>query len=84
MPAKSELIASNRSLEEIKEFIGCDNLVYQDLADLIDSVLELNPQLDDVEKSIFTGIYPTNITDRYLNYLEKKENLLTLTSSISK
>ena len=30
MPAKSELVASNRSLEEIKEFIGCDNLVYQD------------------------------------------------------
>ena len=65
MPAKSELIASNRSLEEIKEFIGCDNLVYQDLSDLIDSVTELNSELDDVEKSIFTGVYPTNITDGY-------------------
>tara|TARA_B000000565_G_scaffold252909_1_gene228715 strand:+ start:3374 stop:4834 length:1461 start_codon:yes stop_codon:yes gene_type:complete len=76
MPAKSELVASNRSLEEIKEFIGCDNLVYQDLADLVESVLELNPQLDGVENSIFTGIYPTEITDEYLNYLEKKRKSL--------
>tara|TARA_Y100001935_G_C17310794_1_gene515981 strand:- start:5176 stop:6636 length:1461 start_codon:yes stop_codon:yes gene_type:complete len=76
MPAKSELVASNRSLEEIKEFIGCDNLVYQDLADLVESVLELNPQLDGVENSIFTGIYPTEITDEYLNYLEKKRKPL--------
>ncbi len=76
MPAKSELIASNRSLEEIKEFIGCDNLVYQDLSDLIDSVTELNSELDDVEKSIFTGVYPTNITDRYLEDLEKKRQAI--------
>ena len=76
MPAKSELVASNRSLEEIKEFIGCDNLVYQDLTDLVESVLELNPQLDGVENSIFTGIYPTEITDEYLNYLEKKRKSL--------
>tara|TARA_B100002052_G_scaffold192424_1_gene175439 strand:+ start:3359 stop:4819 length:1461 start_codon:yes stop_codon:yes gene_type:complete len=76
MPAKSELVASNKSLEEIKEFIGCDNLVYQDLADLVESVLELNPQLDGVENSIFTGIYPTEITDEYLNYLEKKRKSL--------
>ena len=76
MPAKSELIASNRSLEEIKEFIGCDNLVYQDLSDLIDSVTELNSELDDVEKSIFTGVYPTNITDGYLENLEKKRQAI--------
>ena len=76
MPAKSELIASNRSLEEIKEFIGCDNLVYQDLSDLIDSVTELNSELNDVEKSIFTGVYPTNITDGYLEDLEKKRQAI--------
>ncbi len=76
MPAKSELIASNRSLEEIKEFIGCDNLVYQDLSDLIDSVTELNSELNDVEKSIFTGVYPTNITDGYLEDIEKKRQAI--------
>ena len=53
--------------EEIKDFLGCDNLVYQDLEDLISSVMELNPELDGVEKSIFDGEYPTNISDEYLD-----------------
>ena len=66
------MIASDRSLEEIKDFIGCDNLVYQDLSDLVDSVTELNSELDGVENSIFTGGYPTDITDEYLDYLENK------------
>tara|TARA_B100000214_G_scaffold84196_2_gene57370 strand:+ start:160 stop:1620 length:1461 start_codon:yes stop_codon:yes gene_type:complete len=72
MPAKSELIANDRNLEEIKNFIGCDNLVYQDLSDLIESVIELNKKLDGVETSIFDGSYPTNITTEYLEKLEKK------------
>ena len=76
MPAKSELIASNRSVEEVKEFIGCDNLIYQDLSDLVDSVTELNSELNDVEKSIFTGTYPTNISDEYLEDLEKKRQAI--------
>ena len=42
------------------------------MSDLIDSVTELNSELNDVEKSIFTGVYPTNITDGYLEDLEKK------------
>jgi Glutamine phosphoribosylpyrophosphate amidotransferase len=75
MPVKSEYsqaIISRRN----KEFIGCDNLVYQDLSDLIDSVTELNSELNDVEKSIFTGVYPTNITDGYLEDLEKKRQAI--------
>src|SRR5699024_6438777 len=38
MPAKSELIASDRSVEEIREIIGADRLVFQDLEDLKDAV----------------------------------------------
>ena len=77
MPAKSELIASDRSLEEIKDFIGCDNLVYQDLSDLVESVTELNSKLDGVENSIFTGVYPTDITDEYLEHLENKRKSIS-------
>lgn len=34
MPAKAELIASERSVEEIQEIIGADRLVFQELEDL--------------------------------------------------
>ena len=35
MPAASELIAHGRTEEEVRELIGADWLVYQDLDDLI-------------------------------------------------
>jgi amidophosphoribosyltransferase len=72
MAAKKDLIASSRSNEEIKAFLGCDNLVYQSLEDLVQSVLELNPSLNNVEKSIFDGVYPTDISESYLENLEIK------------
>src|SRR3546814_5269873 len=34
MPAPDELIAHGRSEEEVQQLIGCDWLVYQDIADL--------------------------------------------------
>jgi hypothetical protein len=38
----------------------------------VQSVLELNPELNDVEKSIFNGEYPTDISSDYLDRLEVK------------
>lgn len=38
MPAKTELIASERSVEEIQEIIGADRLIFQDLEDLKNAV----------------------------------------------
>ena len=71
MAAKKDLIASSRNNDEIKEFLGCDHLVYQTLEDMVQSVIELNPNIDGVEKSIFDGSYPTNISTEYLENLEK-------------
>ena len=71
MAAKKDLIASSMTKDEIKEFLGCDHLVYQSLEDMVQSVMELNPDIDDVEKSIFDGKYPTNISTEYLANLEK-------------
>ena len=67
---KSEL--SSRTNDEIRDFLGCDNLVYQSLEDLEASVLELNSDLNKVEKSIFNGVYPTDISSDYLEKLEVK------------
>ena len=38
---------------------------------MVQSVIELNPNINSVEKSIFDGNYPTNISTEYLENLEK-------------
>ena len=57
MPATSELIASNRTDEEVATEIGADWLVYQTLEDLIDTCKTGNPEIKEFETSIFTGEY---------------------------
>lgn len=71
MPATNELIASNRTNEEVAEEIGADWLVYQTLEDLIETVQFGNPDIEQFETSIFTGEYITPIGENYLEDLEK-------------
>ncbi len=59
MPTKDELIAHNRSLEEIRAYIGADALIYQDVAAMKKVVSTLNPGLDGFEASCFDGVYVT-------------------------
>ena len=47
-------------------------MIYQTLEDLISSVQEGNPEIKDFETSIFTGKYPTDIDDGYLENLEEE------------
>lgn len=71
MPAVDELIANNRSVEEICEIIRADWLVYQDLEDLIDSVKFGNEKIQQYETCCFTGDYVTgDIDEEYLAKLE--------------
>ena len=59
MPTKDELIAHNRSTEEIRQYIGADALIYQDVAAMKKVVAALNPKLDGFEASCFDGVYIT-------------------------
>ena len=71
MPYVEELIAYNRSIEEICSEIGADKLIYQDLEDLISSVKELNPTIDEFDTSCFDGKYITEgVSEEYLDNLE--------------
>jgi len=70
MPATSELIASNKSDEDVASEINADWLIYQNLDDLIDSVQEGNPEIKEFETSIFTGQYITPLVENYLEELE--------------
>jgi amidophosphoribosyltransferase len=71
MAATEELIAHQRSEEQIADFIGADWLIYQNLNDLIDSAREGNPEIDSFETSVFDGNYICgSVTKEYLTNLE--------------
>ena len=70
MPATSELIASNKSDKDVAKEINADWLIYQKLNDLIESVKEGNPEIQEFETSIFTGEYITPLDENYLEDLE--------------
>lgn len=59
MPTKEELIAHNRSVEEIRQFIGADALIYQDVDAMKRVVGALNKDLASFEASCFDGHYIT-------------------------
>jgi amidophosphoribosyltransferase len=59
MPTREELIAADRSVEQIREYIGADALIYQDVDAMKRVVRALNPKLDGFEASCFDGQYIT-------------------------
>lgn len=72
MPTRAELIAAHRSDDEIREEIGADALIYQDLADLKEAVRALNPALTEFDCSCFDGHYVTgDVTPEYLAAIER-------------
>ena len=70
MPATSELIASNRTNEQVAKEINADWLIYQTLEDLIETTQSGNPDITEFETSIFTGEYITPLVENYLEDLE--------------
>ena len=72
MPATKELIAHKKSIKQIKQYIGADELIYQDLDDLKRSAQIGNPNIKNFEDSVFSGNYCTgDVTDQFLKNLEK-------------
>ncbi|HNT39137.1 MAG TPA: hypothetical protein PKO45_08465, partial [Rubrivivax sp.] len=59
MPTREELIAHDRSVEAIREYIGADALIYQDVDAMKRVIRALNPKLDGLEASCFDGHYIT-------------------------
>ena len=59
MPTREELIAHARSIEDIRQFIGADALIYQDVDAMKRVVRGLNPKLAGFEASCFDGHYIT-------------------------
>ncbi len=75
MPAAHELIAHNRTEEEVCVAIGADKVIYQDLNDLIDAVRKGNQTIEHFDTSCFSKEYITgDIDDAYLERTEALRN----------
>jgi amidophosphoribosyltransferase len=59
MPTPEELVAHDRTVDQIRELIGCDALIYQDVDAMKHAVASLNPALDGFDASCFDGVYVT-------------------------
>ncbi len=59
MPTTDELVAHNRTMEEIRQYIGADALIYQDVNAMKRVVGALNPAVQGFEASCFDGHYIT-------------------------
>jgi amidophosphoribosyltransferase len=60
-PSKNQLIAANKSVEEIREYIGADSLAYLSLEGLRKAAGEGDERI--YCTACYTGKYPTNIVD---------------------
>jgi amidophosphoribosyltransferase len=59
MPTSEELVAHGRTVEEIRQIIGCDALIYQDVNGMKTAIGKLNPAIKDFDASCFDGVYVT-------------------------
>ncbi len=59
MPTSNELVAHNRSVEQIRQIIGCDALIYQDVDGMKKAIGSLNTNIKDFDASCFDGVYVT-------------------------
>ena len=58
IPTKNELISYNKDLNKIKEYLDIDNLIYQELIEIENSLIKLNPKLNGFETSCFNNKHP--------------------------
>lgn len=75
MPTCQELVAYDRTVEQVAEMIGVDRLIFQDLQDLFKSVQLENPAIHNFDASVFTGEYITGDIDKcYLDAIAAIRN----------
>jgi amidophosphoribosyltransferase len=83
MPTSRELIAYNRTDEQVRVAIGADRLFYQDLDDLVDAVAKGNPRLRQFDTSCFNGEYVTGgVSEAFLMEQDKRRSDEMMAASI--
>ena len=71
MPDSTELVAHDKTVDQICKDLGADKLIYQELEDLIEAVRYTGATVNDFDCSCFSGEYVTgDVTDSYLKRLK--------------
>lgn len=74
MPTRSELIAHNRTNDEINAQMGSDHLIYQTVEGMNRAILSGQDAVTKLEASCFTGDYVTgDISPEYLAWVENTQ-----------
>lgn len=68
-PTKKELIAANKSIEEIRAFIGADSLGYLSMDQALQVAARMGPGFC---TACWTGKYPTKLTDASQGLVDQK------------
>jgi hypothetical protein len=71
MPSSEELVAHGRTESEIEQMLGCDWLIYQDLADLEIAVAGPKHPGRKFDSSCFSGEYVTGIEPDYFERIRQ-------------
>ncbi|MGH8028419.1 MAG: amidophosphoribosyltransferase, partial [Arenimonas sp.] len=71
MPAAEELVAYDRSEDEVQQLLGCDWLIYQDIADLEAAVSGPKHKISRFDSSCFTGEYVTGVEAGYFERIDQ-------------
>jgi amidophosphoribosyltransferase len=68
-----ELIAHEKTREDIARHINADDVIYQDLDDLKAACLEVTPggKVEDFEVGVFCGKYKTAVPEGYFEHLNQ-------------
>ena len=73
MPTREELVAHGRTQEQVRELIGCDALIYQDVNAMKQAIGQLNPAVQGFDASCFDGIYVTgDITENDITRMQQE------------
>ena len=59
MPTSKELVAHDRTVEQIRAIIGCDALIYQDVDGMKSAIGKLSTRIKGFDASCFDGVYVT-------------------------
>ncbi len=71
MPSRNELIAYNRSINQIEDNLLIDKMIYQEVEDLTKAITK-HSEIKELDLSCFTGKYVTGtVTDDYLTWVEQ-------------
>lgn len=75
MPSRQELVAFQRSEEEISAIIKADLVIFQTLDDLVTACSQPHSRVTEFDCSVFTGQYVTGgVDEAYLQHLENQRN----------